>query len=90
LFPDGTITHQDRRRGIWTTVNSKGVKRIRKLRDNSIYDEQRRYRLNEKIDPETNARVFIREDGVLTVKYVDDSRLVMFADGTEIFQRKEG
>jgi hypothetical protein len=59
---------QDRRRGIWTTVNAKGVKRIRKLRDNSIYDEQRRYRLNEKIDPETNARVIIREDGVLNSK----------------------
>jgi len=62
---------------------------VRKLRDNQVYDEPRRLKLNEKIDPETNARVTIREDGVLTVHYVDESKLVMFADGTEIFTRKE-
>lgn len=63
---------------------------MRKLRDNVVYDEPRRLKTTEKIDPETNARVMVREDGVLTIKYVDDSRLVMFADGTEIFTRKEG
>lgn len=26
----------------------------------------------------------------MIIKYVDESRLVMFADGTEIFTRKEG
>lgn len=45
--------------------------------------------MTEKIDPETNAKVYVREDGVLTVVYVDESRLVMFADGTEIFTRKK-
>ena len=34
LFPSGTVTTQDKRKGIWTTVNTKGVRRIRKLRDN--------------------------------------------------------
>ena len=56
---------------------------MRKLRDNTVYDEPRRLKLNEKVDPETNARVTVREDGVLTVRYLDESRLVMFADGTE-------
>jgi hypothetical protein len=84
------VTQQDKRRGTWTTTNSKGVRRVRKLRDNSVFDEPRRLRLNEKVDPETNARVTVREDGVLTIKYVDESRLVMFADGTEIYTRKDG
>lgn len=90
LFADGSVTIQDKRRGTWTTVNSRGVKRIRKLRDNNVFDEPRRLKVNEKIDPETNAKVVVREDGVLIIKYVDESRLVMFADGTEIFTRKEG
>ncbi len=83
------MTIQDRRKGIWTTTNPKGVRRVRRLKDNSVTDEPRRLKLTEKIDPETNALVSVREDGVLTIKYVDDSRLVMFQDGTEIFTRKE-
>ena len=84
------MTIQDKRKGIWTTVNSKGVKRVRKLRDNSVCDEPRRLKQTEKIDPETNAKVYVREDGVLTIHYIDESRLVMFADGTELLTRKEG
>ena len=63
---------------------------MRKLRDNSVCDEPRRLKQTEKIDPETNAKVYVREDGVLTIHYIDESRLVMFADGTEILTRKEG
>jgi hypothetical protein len=66
------------------------VKRVRKLRDNSVFDEPRRLKQTEKIDPETNAKVYVREDGVLTINYNDESRLIMFADGTEILTRKEG
>lgn len=81
---------QDKRRGNWLTTNARGVRRFRKMRDNVVYDEPRRLRVSEKIDPETNARVTVREDGVLTVRYVDEARLVMFADGSEIYTRKEG
>ena len=66
------------------------MKRVRKLRDNSVFDEPRRLKQTEKIDPETNAKVYVREDGVLTINFIDESRLVMFADGTEILTRKEG
>ena len=66
------------------------MRRSRKLRDNTVCDEPRRLKINEKIDPETNARVQVREDGVLVINYVDESRLVMFNDGTEIFTRKDG
>lgn len=30
-YPDGTITTTDKRKGVWFTVNSKGIKRVRKL-----------------------------------------------------------
>ena len=66
------------------------MKRVRKLRDNSVFDEPKRLKQTEKIDPETNAKIYVREDGVLTINYIDESRLVMFADGTEILTRKEG
>ena len=57
-------------------MNSKGIKRVRKLRDNSVVDESKRLKLTEKIDPETNASVVIREDGVMTIYYVNESVLV--------------
>jgi hypothetical protein len=90
LYPDGTLTVKDRRKGIWTNTNPKGVRRSRKLRDFTVQDEPRRLKINEKIDPETNACVQVREDGVLVINYIDESNMVMFSDGTEIFTRKDG
>jgi len=45
-------------------------------------------KISEKLDPETSAKVLVREDGVLTIKYVDESRLVMMPDGTQILTKK--
>jgi hypothetical protein len=33
-YADGTVTLTDKRKGVWFTTNVKGVKRIRKLKDN--------------------------------------------------------
>lgn len=82
FYPDGTVTTTDKRKGVWYTVNPKGVKRVRKLQENQVYDEPKRLKITEKLDPETSAKVQVREDGVLTIKYVDESRLVMLPDGT--------
>lgn len=38
-FPDGTITQTDKRKGVWTTTNTKGIKRVRKFKDSVVYDE---------------------------------------------------
>ncbi len=46
-------------------------------------------KITEKIDPETSATIYVREDGVLTIKYLDESRLVMMPDGTQILTKKE-
>ena len=90
LYPDGSVTSTDKRKGVWFTVNPKGVKRVRKLKDNLVYDEPRRLKLTERVDPETNAVIRVREDGVLTVVYVDGKRVVMLPDGSQICTRKEG
>lgn len=54
-YPDGTITTSDKRRGIWYTINPLGVKRTRKLKDGIILDDEERIRIEQKVDPETNA-----------------------------------
>lgn len=83
-YPDGTVTMTDKRKGVWYTVNPKGIKRVRKFKDNIAYDETKRLKIQEKIDPETSARILIREDGVLTIHYIDEKRIVLMPDGTQI------
>jgi hypothetical protein len=87
-FKDGSITSSDKRRGIWYTINSKGVKRIRKIKDRIIYDDLQRLKIETKIDPETNAKLQIREDGVLVIEYIDQSLLIVMPDGTNILKKK--
>ena len=72
-FPDGSLTYSDKRRGIWYTINQHGVKRNRKVQDGVVYDDPTRLRIQTKVDPETNATLKIREDGVLSIDYVDQS-----------------
>jgi 20S proteasome alpha/beta subunit len=44
-YADGTVTSTDKRKGVWFTVNTKGVKRVRKLKDNIVYDEPKRVKI---------------------------------------------
>jgi hypothetical protein len=39
-FPDGTITQSNTLRGVWTTTNAHGVKRIRKTKGSVVYDKE--------------------------------------------------
>lgn len=71
-YPDGTVTYSDKRKGIWYTINNKGVKRVRKFKENEVYDEIRKLKIEERIDPETNAVIRVREDGVLVITYPDE------------------
>lgn len=87
-FSDGSITSSDKRRGIWYTVNAQGVKRSRKLKGRIISDVETRLKTRTKIDPETNATLKIREDGVLLVDYIDQTSLIVMPDGTNILKKK--
>jgi len=81
-FPDGTLTYNDNRKKVWYTINSNGVKRIRRIQDGTIQDELERLKISTKVDPETNATLHIREDGVLHVEYVDETSYLTMPDGT--------
>lgn len=87
-YSDGTITKTDKRRGTWYTVNPVGVRRVRKLKGRIVTDEETRLQTRVKVDPETNATLKIREDGVLSVEYVDQTSLTVMPDGTNILRKK--
>jgi hypothetical protein len=87
-YSDGTLTYSDKRKGIWYTVNASGVRRVRRVKDRTIADDMTPLKIDTKIDPETNATVKIREDGVLTIEYIDQSRLIVMPDGTNILKKK--
>lgn len=89
-FPDGSITTTDHRRGIWRTTNHLGVVRERNLRTGVVRDEPTRLSICQKIDPETNAIVQTREDGVLRVLYPDRRSLLVMPDHSEILITKSG
>lgn len=87
-FPDGAVTYTDNRKRVWYTVNASGVKRVRRLQDGTVQDELERLKITTKVDPETNATLHIREDGVLQVEYVDQTSYFIMPDGTEIMKKK--
>lgn len=87
-FKDGTITKTDHRRGIWTTINSKGIIRERNVRSKIVRDEISVLECQRKVDPETTAVIQIREDGFLKIDYPDKSCLMIFPDHTRISIQK--
>lgn len=89
-FQDGTITSTDHRKGIWKTINPHGVVRERNVRNMTVKDDMERLKTTEKIDPETNASVSVREDGLLTIQYADRRTLLIMPDHTEILITKSG
>jgi len=64
--------------------------RERNLRTGVVKDEMQRLRTHEKIDPETNSVVEIREDGLLRIKYPDRRTLLVLPDHSEILIAKTG
>lgn len=44
-------------------------------------------RVEHRKDPETNADLQIREDGLLMINYVDGSKLIVMPDGTNILHK---
>lgn len=89
-FPDGTITHTDLKHGVWRSINPKGVYRERNVRANTAFDTKGKYRSVTKVDPESNATVEIREDGLLKVTYADRRILLVFPDKTQMLITRTG
>ena len=89
-FPDGTITYTDNKRGIWSTVNPKGILRERNIRSGTAFDVRGKFQIVTKVDPETAAVVDIRDDGLLKITYVDRRTLLIFPDKTQMLITKTG
>ena len=64
--------------------------RERNLRTGAVKDDIARLSITEKIDPETNAVIQIREDGLLKVIYPDRRTLLVLPDHSEILITKSG
>jgi len=62
--------------------------RQRNLRQEYVQDAPRRLEIVEKVDPETNAKVYVREDGVLKNVYPDRTTLLIMPDHTQILITK--
>lgn len=86
-YPDGTITMSDKRRGLWYTISPKGVRRTRRIKDQVIFDDEQPVKSETKTDPETNAVLTTREDGLLIIDYADSTKYIIFPDGTEIVNK---
>ena len=84
-YQDGSITEIDTRHGKWKNTNAKGIIRERNLRNKSSTDQVRRLTFHTKIDPEENATVSVREDGLLKITYTDRSTMLIFPDNSKIF-----
>jgi hypothetical protein len=86
-YPDGTITMSDKRRGLWYTTNPKGVRRTRRIKDRVIFDDEVPLKSETKTDPETNAVLTTREDGLLLIDYADSTKYIIFPDGTQVVDK---
>ncbi len=72
--------------GLWVGVNSRGKRRGRKAHE----FEMEPISCAEKTDPETLAKVSLRQDGVVSVKYKDGQLLVRHKDETAMLTSPNG
>lgn len=72
--------------GLWVGVNNKGKRRGRKSNE----FEMDTINCVSKTDPETQARVTLRQDGVVTVKYKDGRLLTKHKDETTMLTSPNG
>ena len=63
------------------------MRRHRKIKDKIVFDEVTKVKIDSKVDPETNATLHIREDGVMKVDYIDNTSLIVMPDGTNILKK---
>ena len=88
LYANGNVAI-NKKNGIWVTTNNKGLRKGRKVRDDSEieYDPIPCAR---KTDPETGCKILIREDKVMVITYPDGSRYTVHRDGTRFLTHADG
>lgn len=69
---------------VWQTVNNKGRRRAKRQKDGIEYLLDS-IKVSTFIDPETSAKVLIREDWTIVVKYSDGALVALHKDGTKMY-----
>lgn len=88
MFANGS-TGSCKKNGMWTSVNSKGVQRLKRINGGSV-SELEPIGCSIKVDPETNNQIINKEDGTLIIKFTDGSVLTRHADGTRMSSSSDG
>ncbi|OMJ77048.1 hypothetical protein SteCoe_23447 [Stentor coeruleus] len=81
LMPTGEVSVQSKDK-LWVITNNKGRRLAKRNRNSFPMD---RIQVTTQIDAETLAKVIIREDLVLSLKFSDSSFAVLHQDGTRIY-----
>jgi hypothetical protein len=89
MFANGNFAEYDPSERLWFSTNNKGIRRGKTL-EGLIEFDSGEIPCATKTDPTTEAKVMVREDGVVTVTYKDFSKLTQHRDGTRIFTNAEG
>jgi hypothetical protein len=74
----------------WTSTNNLGKRRGRKVKDGQDFDVEPKIPCNVSVDPETSARIMIREDFVLSITYTNGSVFTQHHDGTKFLVSADG
>ena len=85
LHPDGNTALFRRQTNSWLITNNKGKRRLRHV-ESGREEDFSSIPCAHKTDPESLAKVMIREDNVISIAYADSSVLTLHADGTKIYR----
>lgn len=87
LYSNGNRSFFEREEHLWTFINAKGMRRCRK---NGIEWDIEPVHASQETDAVSYACMHVREDGVVSIKFVDGSFYTQHADGTQFLTNKEG
>jgi len=82
-FANGNVSTRSTDK-VWQSVNNKGRRRAKRQKDGIEYLLDS-IKVSTFIDPETSARVQIREDWTIVVKYSDGALVALHKDGTKMY-----
>ena len=89
LFANGNTSYFNAENQLWNIVNNKGMRRV-KTRDSLIQCEIESIPCATKTDPDSGARVMIREDSTVSITYADGKLFTQHCDGTKILTSADG
>lgn len=84
MFANGNFSTFCPKKGIWTSINNKGMRWVRRELDNITHDITAIPCAYETCAL-TNSRVMFRDDGVISISYTDGWTYTVHKDGTKMF-----